>query len=86
MPEALIEVLLADPLPTTLTAGLQGPPGAPGAAGLPGAAGQPGPPGGTFLDGYTVLLGALAPGDHLEFVADVWTNIPKPTITDGGNF
>ena len=71
---APLAVSLAAPLPVTLAAGIQGPPG------------PPGPAGAAILGGYAIALANPAPGDHLELGAASWTNVPRATITDGGNF
>lgn len=71
---APLAVSLAAPLPVTLAAGIQGPPG------------PPGPAGAAVLGNYPIALANPAPGDHLELGATSWTNVPRATITDGGNF
>lgn len=80
---APLALTLAAPPPVTFAAGVQGPPGPPGLVGLSGPAG---PAGGALIGGYPAVLAGLSPGDHLEFNADAWGNVPRVTITDGGNF
>lgn len=57
-----------------------------GEQGAQGIQGLPGPPGTNYMGGYTVELASLATGDHLEFAGTSWVNVPKLTLTDGGNF
>lgn len=52
----------------------------------PGKQGPPGPPGGTLIAGKFVQVQQLQALDMLEFNGTVWVNVPKPDITDGGNF
>lgn len=83
MSDLHVELVMAAPLPITLAAGIQGPPGPPGP---PGPVGAAGPAGAAVLGGYAIALANPAPGDHLELGAASWTNVPRATITDGGNF
>lgn len=80
MSDLHVELVMAAPLPITLAAGIQGPPGPPGPVGAAGPAGA------AVLGGYAIALANPAPGDHLELGAASWTNVPRATITDGGNF
>ncbi len=83
---APLALTLAAPPPVALAAGIQGPPGPPGTPGPPGPAGVDGAAGAAVLGGYAIALANPAPGDHLEFGAAIWTNVPRAAITDGGNF
>lgn len=82
-PISLLAGLGSESAPLVLTMAERGPTGEPGP---PGPAGDAGPAGGALIGGYPAVLAGLSPGDHLEFNADAWGNVPRVTITDGGNF
>lgn len=63
--------------------GQQGPAGPQGAT---GAQGPQGPAGEMLISGYSVQSVGLTTGDHLEFGGSAWINVPKTTLSDGGNF
>lgn len=54
--------------------------------GPPGPPGPQGPSGESLIAGKLVQVQQLAMSDMLEFNGTVWVNVPKPDITDGGNF
>jgi hypothetical protein len=64
--------------------GLQGTQGPQGPQGVQGVQGTPGP---NLIGGFPIQLAAVSPGDLLQFnQSNAWTNAPRQTLTDGGNF
>lgn len=51
-----------------------------------GRQGPPGPPGESLIAGKFVQVQQLSAQDMLEFNGNVWVNVPKIEVTDGGNF
>lgn len=48
--------------------------------------GSKGDPGNNEIGGYGFSILDLESGHHLEFSGSAWINVPKQTLSDGGNF
>lgn len=66
--------------------GPQGEQGAQGPQGPQGIQGPQGPQGPNTFGGYGFTNNGMGVGDLMSFNGTAWTNLPQPSVTDGGNF
>lgn len=84
--QIVTQVVITESGTTQVTVAAPGPQGEPGPQGATGATGATGAAGPNAIGGYGFALSNLTTGDVLMFGDAAWTNSPKPTLTDGGNF